>query len=94
MSVSIYSKTCVKQPLSRRPKLVFNTNYRLMQVKSIAECSKGSILQYFQPSLSYNFSLIPLFCILFSGRFTQVLLYVLVHNVKTAFCYVLFRTLS
>ena len=23
------------------------TNYRLMQVKSIAECSKGSILQYF-----------------------------------------------
>ena len=28
-------------------KLVFKTNYRLMQVKSIAECSKGSILQYF-----------------------------------------------
>ena len=26
-----------------------------MQVKSIAECSKGSILQYFQPSLSYHF---------------------------------------
>ena len=24
-----------------------------MQVKSIAECSKGSILQYFRPSLSY-----------------------------------------
>ena len=31
----------------RRPKLVFKTDYRLMQVKSIAECSKGSILQYF-----------------------------------------------
>ena len=28
-------------------KLVFKTNYRLMQVKSIAECSKGSILQFF-----------------------------------------------
>ena len=27
-------------------KLVFNTNYRLMQVKSIAECSPWSILQY------------------------------------------------
>ena len=27
-----------------------------MQVKSIAECSKGSILQYFGPSLSYHFS--------------------------------------
>ena len=31
----------------RRPKTVFETDYRLMQVKSIAECSKGSILQYF-----------------------------------------------
>ena len=38
----------------RTPKLVFNTDYRLMQVKSIAECSKGSILQYFQPALSYK----------------------------------------
>ena len=26
-----------------------------MQVKSIVECSKGSILQYFRPSLSYQF---------------------------------------
>ena len=29
-----------------------------MQVKRIAECSKGSILQYFRPSLSYHLSLI------------------------------------
>ena len=28
-----------------------------MQVKSIAECSKGSILQYFRPALSYHLSL-------------------------------------
>ena len=35
-----------------------NTDYRLMQVERInAECSKGSILQYFRPSLSYNLSL-------------------------------------
>ena len=34
------SKTCVKRPLSKRPKMVFQTNYPLMQVKSIAECSK------------------------------------------------------
>ena len=25
-----------------------------MQVESIAECSKGSILQYFRPSLNYQ----------------------------------------
>ena len=37
----LYSKTCVKRPFSKRPKLVFKANYRLMQVKSIAE----SILQ-------------------------------------------------
>ena len=33
------------------------------------------ILQYFQPSLSYQLSLKPLFCLFLSGRFTQVLLY-------------------
>ena len=27
-----------------------------MQVKSIAECSNGSILQYFRPSFSYHLS--------------------------------------
>ena len=35
----VYSKTCVKQPLLKEPKFVLKTNYRLMQVKSIAECS-------------------------------------------------------
>ena len=48
-----------------------------MQVKSIAECSKESILQYFRPSLSFHLSLRSLFCLFLSGRFTQVLLYVL-----------------
>ena len=53
-----YSKTFRKRPLKKKTKLVFKTDYRLMQVKSIAECSplqvksiaecsKGSILQYF-----------------------------------------------
>ena len=39
------------------------TNYRLMQVKSIAECSKGSILQSFWPSLSYHFLTSSFFCL-------------------------------
>ena len=38
-------------------KLGFKTNYRLMQVKRTAECPKGSVLQYFRPSLSYHLSL-------------------------------------
>ena len=55
--------------------MFFITDYCLMQVKSIAECSKGSILQYFRASLSYNFPLRPLFCLFLSGRLRQVLLY-------------------
>ena len=45
--------------------MVFKTDYRLMQVKGIAECSKGSILQYFRPSLSYHLSLRFLFSLFF-----------------------------
>ena len=41
-----YSRTCLKQPL-KRPKLVFKSDYCIMQVKSIAEFSPWSILQYF-----------------------------------------------
>ena len=47
----------------RRPKLVFKTGFRLMQVKSIAECSPWSILQYFGPSLSHLLSIRFLFCL-------------------------------
>ena len=69
--VLVYSKTCLKRPLKRRPKLVFKTDYRLMQVKSIAECSKGSILKYFLPSLSYHLPLRPLFCVFLSDPLRQ-----------------------
>ena len=55
-----YSKICVKRSLSKRQKMVFKTDYRFMQIKSIAECSKGSILQYFRPSLIYHLPLRPL----------------------------------
>ena len=78
--IVLYSKTCVKRPLSKRPIIGFQDQIRLMQVKSIAECSKGSILQYFRPSLSYNMSLRPLFCLFLSGRFTQILLYIDLHD--------------
>ena len=76
MYVSYTVKPVFSGHSKRRPKLVFKTDYRLMQVKSIAECSKGSILQYFLPSLSYHLSLRSLFCQLLSGRLRQVLLYV------------------
>ena len=56
-------------------KWFFKADYPLMQVKSIAECFKGSILQYYRPSLSYHLSLISLFCLFLSGRLRQFLLY-------------------
>ena len=47
-------KPVLSSHLKEDKKLGFKTDYCLMQVKSIAECSKGSILQYFRPSLGYH----------------------------------------
>ena len=51
------------------------TNGSYMKVKSIAECSPWSILQYFWPTLSDNWSWKPISGLFESGRLTQVLLY-------------------
>ena len=51
-------------------------NGSAMKVKSIAECSPRSILQYFWPTLS-NYRYWKIILVLFSGdRLRQVLLYV------------------
>ena len=49
-------------------------NESLMKVESIAECSKGSILQYFWPVLSDIRYWKPIFLFLMSYRLGQVLL--------------------
>ena len=74
MHLSYYSKACLKPPLKKYTKIGFQyqLSLPLMQVKSIAECSNRSILQYFLPSLSYHFPLRPLFSLLNSGRGTLV----------------------
>ena len=51
---------------------VLMTNGSLMKVESIAECSPWSILQYFCPALSNNWSYNPIFGLFESGHFTQV----------------------
>ena len=59
IAILLYQETVKPVQTSHSPKdqkLVLKTNYCLMQVKSIAECSKGSILQYFRPSFSYHLS--------------------------------------
>ena len=56
----------------RRPKLVFKTEYCLMQVKSIALLEHSAILSNF---IKLPFSLRPSFCLFLSGRLRQVLLF-------------------
>ena len=43
----MYSKTCLKRPLEKRQKLSFKTDYLLMQVESIVECSKRAFYNTF-----------------------------------------------
>ena len=51
-------------------------NGSLMKVKSIAECSPWSILQYFWPALSNNRNEKPILVVNLSGPLRQVLLYI------------------
>ena len=46
-----------------------------MKVESIAECSKGSILQYFWPALSDNLNRKTFLVFFLIGSLRQVLLY-------------------
>ena len=54
----------------------------LLKVKSIAECSTLSILQYFWSALSYNWSWKPIFGLFESGCFSQVLLYLMTMDMR------------
>ena len=71
----IYSKTCLKRALKKKTKIVFEDRLSLNAGQRIAQCSNGSILQYFRPSLSYHLSFRYLFCLFLSDRLRQVLEY-------------------
>ena len=47
----IDSKTCLKRPLKKKTKIVFQDRLSLNAGQRIAECS---LLQYFRPSFSYH----------------------------------------
>ena len=50
-------------------------NGSLMEVESIAECSKASILQYFRPAVSDNRYWRQFLVFFFNGPLRKVLLY-------------------
>ena len=73
------SRYTVKPVLSghsrTRPKIVFQDRLSLNAGQKYCTMLQESILQYFRPSLSYNLSLRPLFCLFLGCRLTQILLY-------------------
>ena len=75
-----YNLSTVKPVLSGHSKIdktnVLKPCGTLMQVKSIAECSPWSILQYSWPAFRDNWSWKPIFDLFKSGRLRQVLLYI------------------
>ena len=71
-------QTTVKPVLSSHSKIdktkILMANGSLMKVESIAECSPWSILQYFWPALSDNWSWKQILDFFLSGPLRQVLL--------------------
>ena len=64
----VYSKTCLKQPLEKKTQIGFQDQLSLNAGQKYCRILFWSILQYFQPSLSYHLSLRPLFCLFLSSR--------------------------
>ena len=74
-SSTLYSKTCVKQPLSKRQKIGFQDQLSLnagQKYCRMLQWVHSAIAQNFIKS--YHLSLRSLFCLFLSGHFTQVLL--------------------
>ena len=75
-----YSKSCVKQPLSKGPQIGFEDQ---LSLNAGQKCRMlWYILQFFRPSLRHHLSLRSLFCLFLSGRFIQISLYAVVEQNK------------
>ena len=72
----IYSKICLKRPLTKKTKIGFEDQLLLDAGQNYCRMLLESILQYFRPSLSYYLSSLHLFGLLLSGCSRQVLLYI------------------
>ena len=69
------SKSCLKRPLKRRPKIGFQVRLSLNAGQKYCRMLQGrAFCKYFCPALSDNQSLRLLFCLFLSGCLRQVLL--------------------
>ena len=82
MQDSYTVKPVLSSHSKRTPKMGFQDQLSLNAGKKYCRMLQESILQYFQPSLSYYLSLRPLFCPFLRGRLRQVLLFVLHKKMK------------
>ena len=69
-----YSKTCVKRPLSKRPKNGFQDQLSLNSCQKYCRMLQGEQSAILS-ELSYYMSLRSLFCLFLNGSLRQVLLY-------------------
>ena len=73
-SLLAYTVKPLKRPLKKKTKIGFKDRLSLNAGQKYCRMLQESILQYFQPSLSYHLLLRPLFSLFLSGLFRQVLL--------------------
>ena len=72
----IYSLTYLKEPFKKKNKIGFQCRLSLNAGQKHCRMLQESILQYFQPSLSYHLPIRPLFCLFLSACLRQVLLHI------------------
>ena len=69
------SKTCVKQPLSKRPKIGFQDQLSLNAGQKYCRMLQGEHSAILLTFIKLPFGIRSLFCLFLSGIFTQILLY-------------------
>ena len=70
-----YSKTCVKRPLSKWPKIVFQDQLSLNAGQNYCRVFQWEISAILSTFVKLPFVIKIFFCLFLSGRYTQVLLY-------------------
>ena len=73
-----YSETCVKRPLSKRPKIGFQDELLLNAGQKYCRILQGEHPAILSTFIKLPFVVKPLFCLFLSGSFTQVLPYHLI----------------
>ena len=72
-------KTCVKRPLSKRPKIGVQYQLSLNAVQTHCRMIQGEHSVILSTFINYHVSIRSMFCLFLIGRFTQVLLYMLIY---------------